>query len=261
MEMHTTPSSILVTGAAGALGRIVFNALKAEGHHVLGFDQSPCPWDREEDWLVGSLTSMEDCMVAMKGRSVLVHLAAVPDDAPFERALMPSNLLGLHHVLEAARHQGVQRVLLASSGQVVWEPITKGPWPVPARHAPGPLSWYALTKVFAEQAGAVYARDYHMDVMAIRLGACPRHPQHAKDIGADLMVRDVYLSPGDLSAFFRLAVTQDWAGYHCLNAASRPIQQERLSLVEARSLLGFEPQDQWPMNCEQYWGVPKSDLP
>ena len=132
---------------------------------------------------------------------------AVPDDAPFESDLMPSNILGLHYLLEAAKESGVQRILMASTGQVVWEPLNHGPWPVRAHVAPSPLSWYALTKVFAEEAGKVMARDFGMDVMMVRLGACPRSPEHAQQIGADPIARDVYFSPGDLAQFFKLAVS------------------------------------------------------
>ena len=57
----------------------------------------------------------------------------------------------------------------------------------------------------------------------------------------------------DLAQFFKLAVSMPWEGFHCLNAASRPLDQERLSLEEAKDLLGYEPVDQWPDAVEAYW--------
>ena len=48
------------------------------------------------------------------------------------------------------------------------------------------------------------ARDYGMDVMMVRLGAYPRSSEHAPQIVADPIARDVYFSPGDLAQFFRL---------------------------------------------------------
>jgi hypothetical protein len=129
---------------------------------------------------------------------------------------------------------------MASTGQVVWEPLNHGPWPVRAHAAPSPLSWYALTKVFAEEAGKVMARDYGMDMMMVRLGACPRSPEDAQQIGADPIARDVYFSPGDLAQFFKLAVCMPWQGFHCLNAASRPLDQERLSLGEAKRFVRLQ---------------------
>ena len=250
MQPQTT---ILVTGAAGTLGRVVFASLQREGYRVRGFDRLCCPWSDQMDWVTGALQSAQDCQRALQGVRIVIHLAAVPDDAPFESDLMPSNILGLHYLLEAAKESGVQRILMASTGQVVWEPLNHGPWPVRAHVAPSPLSWYALTKVFAEEAGKVMARDFGMDVMMVRLGACPRSPEHAQQIGADPIARDVYFSPGDLAQFFKLAVSMPWQGFHCLNAASRPLDQERLSLGEAKDLLGYEPVDQWPDAVEAYW--------
>ena len=52
-----------------------------------------------------------------EGASALVHLAAVPDDAPFLERLVPVNINGLFHVLETARQSSsIKRVVVASSG-------------------------------------------------------------------------------------------------------------------------------------------------
>ena len=96
-------SSILITGAAGALGRVVFRCLQRDGLRVRGFDRYSCPWDGEVDWVLGDLQSPQDCQRALVGVGTLIHLAAVPDDAPFQTDLILSNILGLHHLLEAAK--------------------------------------------------------------------------------------------------------------------------------------------------------------
>ena len=84
------------TGAAGALGRVVFASLQREGYRVRGFDRLCCPWSDPMDWVTGALQSAQDCQRAMQGVGIVIHLAAVPDDAPFESDLMPSNILGLY---------------------------------------------------------------------------------------------------------------------------------------------------------------------
>ena len=48
----------------------------------------------------------------------LVHLAAEPNDAPFDVLLGP-NVVGLYNVMNAAREAELRRVVLASSIQVV----------------------------------------------------------------------------------------------------------------------------------------------
>lgn len=94
------------------------------------------------DWVAGALQSAQDCQRAFQGLGILIHLATVPDDAPFESDLMPSNILGLYHLLEAAKESGVQRILMDSTGQVVARgPLNHGPWPVRAHVVPSPLLW------------------------------------------------------------------------------------------------------------------------
>ena len=56
---------------------------------------------------------------AAEGVDALIHLAATPDDDDFLTKLLPNNILGAYHVLEAARLAGVRRVVLASSGVAV----------------------------------------------------------------------------------------------------------------------------------------------
>ena len=109
-------TTVLVTGAAGALGRFVFASLQREGSRARGLDRLCCPWSDQMDWVIGLLQSVRDCQRALQVVGILIHLAVVPDDAPFESDLMPSNILGLHHLLEAAKESGVQRILMASTG-------------------------------------------------------------------------------------------------------------------------------------------------
>ena len=83
------------------------------------------------------------------------------------------------------------------------------------------------------------ARDFGMDVMMVRLGACPRSPEHANRPDADPIARDVYFSPGDLTQFFKLAVSMPWEGFHCLNAASRPLDQGETLIGRGQRFVGL----------------------
>jgi hypothetical protein len=38
-----------------------------------------------------------------KGTGILIHLAASPDDDDFLTQLVPNNLVGVYHILEATR--------------------------------------------------------------------------------------------------------------------------------------------------------------
>jgi nucleoside-diphosphate-sugar epimerase len=243
---------ILITGAAGVVGRTVAKALAHAGHEVRGFDLRPTLV--VSDHVVGSLMDAAALDRGLEGRECLIHLAACPDDADFMTELLPNNIVGLYNVLEAARRAGVGRVILASSGQVTWGQHLNGPWPSRVTSQPTPKSWYAVTKLFAENAGRIYAERHNMDVLAVRLGACPRSRQQADEIFASEIIRDLYFSPRDLERFFVQAVAvPPGFGFRIVYASSRPTLRQRSDLESARQLLGYEPQDTWPEYLEEYW--------
>ena len=173
-------STVLVTGSAGRIGRAAVRELKARGHTVRGFDRVPTPG--LADSLVGDITDGAAVRRAAQGVQALVHLAATPDDDDFLTQLLPNNIVGVYHVMEAAREAGVRRVILASSGQVVWCQRFTGPLPIGTDVQPTPRGWYAATKVFQEAAGRVYAEAHGLSVVAARLGWCPRNRDHIEEL-------------------------------------------------------------------------------
>src|SRR4051812_28283278 len=168
-------AKILVTGSAGAVGQAVARELERRGHHVRGIDRVPTP--HLQDFAVADIAEPEAVGGVTRGADAVVHLAAHRDDAPFETLLGP-NVVGLYNVMNAARKEKVARVVLASTLQVVWH----GKQPdAPARtDEVHPENHYALTKVWAEQMGAMYARCYGMSVIALRLSWMVRNPNEAR---------------------------------------------------------------------------------
>ena len=248
--MNPPPTKrVLVTGSAGRVGRAAVSALSQEHWNVCGFDRLPTPGS--PDSVVGTLTDPHALRRAAQGAEALIHLGATPDDDDFLGQLVPNNLIGLHHTLEAARDAGVKRVLIASTGQVNWWQQLEGPWPVHPDDPATPRHWYAVTKVAAEAAGKVFAKSYGMTVLALRLGWCPRTKMETDEIASSERGQDTYLSPGDAGRFFVRALEADLPpGFHILFVASRPLRNVILDLAPTESLLGWKPQDQWPTGAE-----------
>ena len=186
---------VLVTGSAGRIGQAAVRELKARGHFVRGFDLEPT--SGSDDSVVGDLVDGTAVRRAAAGMTPLVHLAATPDDDDFLTKLLPNNIVGVYHVMEAAREASVRRVVLASSGQVVWYQGFTGPLPIRVDVPPTPCAWYACAKVFTEAAGRAYVEGHGMSVVAVRLGWCPRTPEHVEELKQTSWGPDVYLSPGD----------------------------------------------------------------
>src|SRR5205807_8476710 len=142
--------------------------LKARGLKLRGFDLAPTPGI--DDSVIGNISDAEAVRRAAQGVQTLIHLAAIPDDDDFLTKLLPNNIIGAYNVLEAARLAGVKRVVLASSGQVVWWQRFSGPLPIGAEVPPTPRGWYAAGKLFLEGAGRAYAEAHGLSVIAARLG-------------------------------------------------------------------------------------------
>ncbi|WP_161967286.1 NAD-dependent epimerase/dehydratase family protein [Fimbriiglobus ruber] len=260
------PQRVLVTGSAGRVGRAAVKGLTAAGHHVVGFDRVPTPGLPPAQSLVAPLSDVAALRAAVAdGVDCVIHLAAAPDDAAFPRKpppddgdnflsdLVPSNLVGPYHVMEAVRTAGVRRVILASTGQVVDGHLRSDDVPVTATMLPRPRYLYACTKVFLEALGQVYATQHGITVLAVRLGWCPRDLGQVAEIRASHLGQDVFFSPGDVGRFFAAAVgAEKLPQYAVVYAGSRPVHNMRYDLDAPRKLFGYEPQDQWPTGAEEF---------
>jgi nucleoside-diphosphate-sugar epimerase len=256
---------ILVTGSAGRLGRAAVAALAAKGHHVIGFDLRPTPGLPKEQSLVATLADVAVLRAAADGVDRIIHLAATPDDAKFPRGtppddgdnfldgLVPNNVVGLYTILELARTRKIPRLILASTGQVIDRHLDSGNVPVNGGTRYAPRYLYACTKVFLEAMGQVYAREHGIEVLAVRLGWCPRDAGQVAEIAASAEDQDVYLSPGDAGRFFVAAVEAPAVpGFHVAYATSRHTGKLLYDLSETTKLIGFEPKDRWPTGASEF---------
>jgi nucleoside-diphosphate-sugar epimerase len=240
---------VLITGSAGRIGQAVVRELSARGWHVRGFDLVVT--SRAAESLVGDLNDAAAVGNAVRGVEAVVHLAATPDDDDFFTKLLPNNIVGVYHLFEAARRAGVKRVVLASSGQVVWWQRFTGPLPISTDAAPSPRGWYAATKLFQEAAGRGYAETHGISVIAARLGWVPRTREHAAELARTNWGPDVYLSPADAGRFFACAVeAPGTVRFAVVYACSRPAKQLVYDPEPAKRLLGFEPHDTWPQGID-----------
>lgn len=258
-----TPQRILVTGSAGRLGRATVKALVEHGHEVRGFDRVPTPGLPADQVFVDDLSDAAVLSHACKDVDVIIHLAATPDDKRFPRGnppwdddnfldeLVPGNIVGVYRVLEAARGMSVRRVMLASSVQVIDGYFDDKLFPVGVDVLPRPRYLYACTKVFAEAMGRTYAVKHNIQVVAVRLGWCPRTREQANDLDKQPEWHGVYLSPMDTGRFFQAAVEADWIpGFHVVYCTSNPPREVMVDLEPTKKWTGYEPKDVWPTGLD-----------
>jgi len=230
---------ILVTGSAGTVGRPVCQELLRCGHEVRGFDRHPS--HELIDAVVADIADAAAVRAAVEGMDAVVHLAAQPVDAPFADLVGP-NVVGLYNTFDACREAGVKRLVLASSVMTV---IRRPDRTHPARvDEAWPGDHYALTKLWAEQMGAMYARRFGMSILAVRIGWVVRNPDEARHM-LKLGIFDIYLSRADVGRFFAAAVTAKGIDFEIAYAASRG-GEKVFDMEPARRLLGYEPKERWP---------------
>jgi UDP-glucose 4-epimerase len=165
----------MVTGGTGFIGGHAIRALMEKGHEVVAFDSIP-----NTDWIddiAGRITiirgEVQDLSVLVDtikrfGIKHIVHTASLLTAASKERpsAAFGVNILGTVNVVEAARLMDVDQVTYASS-TAVYGDTEKGEV-VDEEHPKKPVSIYGISKLFGEQYGAVYSRDYGIGFNALR---------------------------------------------------------------------------------------------
>jgi uronate dehydrogenase len=245
-------ANVLVTGSAGTVGRPLCDELSRRGHVVRAFDRTPTP--DVADAVVADIADAEAVQAAMGGMDAVVHLAAQPHERPFPELVAP-NVVGLYNVMNAARAAEVKRVVLASSMMVVSARADRAR---PARiDERWPNNHYALTKVWAEQMGELYARRFGMSIVAVRLGWMVRNPDEARHM-LDLKIFDCYISRADGARGLAAALEVEDVTFEIVYLAS--LGGDRVFDMEpARRLLGFEARERWPEGLP--FPLPEEPLP
>jgi len=138
---------VLVTGAAGRVGRILVGQLRARGHRVRGLDVRPCLAD---DVVTGSLLDPAALRAATREIDAVVHLSAVMRwDAEADDPVFEQNVVATQRLLRAVP-PGIARFVFASSGEVYPE---RAPayLPIDEAHPLRPDSAYGLSKLLGEE--------------------------------------------------------------------------------------------------------------
>ncbi len=154
---------IVLTGAAGRIGRAVGKRLVSEGLQVIGLDlrtDESLPYSVR----VGDVTDLEALIGLLEGADGVVHLAAVPGPRFAEPHLVfATNVLGTFNMLEGCRKTGVRRVVMASSVNAVGLHYNRcrprlDYLPLDEDHPARPEEAYSLSKWFGELAADATAR-------------------------------------------------------------------------------------------------------
>jgi len=193
MTPFTEPARlrVLITGAAGIIGMCLRTHLR--GRYALLrladiAEQEPAGEGEDvRTFDIREIDSVERCM---QGMDCVVHLAGVPVEDSWEKVL-PLNIEGCYNVFEAARRQGVRRVVFASSNHAVG--YHRRERFIDNAVQPRPDSRYGVSKVFGEALGSMYADKYGMSVACLRIGTFrkPDRPCESRQLLTWISHRDM----------------------------------------------------------------------
>jgi uronate dehydrogenase len=179
---------VLVTGAAGSIGRELGRGLPALGHDLRGLDLSADPASGyEDDWLVGDCLDPDVVDAAVRGVDAVVHLAGNPDEDSLPSSL-ESHVQTTARLLDAMVEHGVGRIAYASSNHAVGLTPRDGTLTTSTR--PRPDTFYGVAKVAAEALLSLYADRHGIGAVAMRIGSFREEPTTVRELST-------WLSPAD----------------------------------------------------------------
>jgi len=160
---------ILLTGAAGNLGKVLRDRLKRYADVVRVSDIADLgPAGAQEEVVPCDLSDAKAVHALVAGVDAIVHLGGVSVERPFEE-ILPANIQGTYHLYEAARRHGVRRIVFASSNHVIG--FYKQGEVLDADSPPRPDGYYGVSKAFGEQLGSFYFDRYGIETVALRIGS------------------------------------------------------------------------------------------
>lgn len=189
--------TVLLTGAAGGVGSRLRKLLAGVYPDFRLSDvvdiADLAPGERFVRTDLADLAAVERLVEGVEG---VIHLGAVSVERPWEE-ILPANIIGGYNLFEAARRQGVKRVVFASSNHVVG--FYRRNRRIGTAALVRPDSRYGVSKAYGEALGALYADKYGLRVLAVRIGNVADRP-------VDLRRMSIWISPEDLVQLVRIGL-------------------------------------------------------
>jgi uronate dehydrogenase len=188
--------TILITGAGGGIGSHLRRELA--GKYALRLsDIRPLKRLAEgERFVAGDIAKLGDMLRASKGVDAIVHLGGYSVEGPWEDILR-ANIIGCYNVFEAARRNGVKRILFATSNHAVG--FYRRDQMIDHRVYIKPDSRYGVSKVFGEALGSLYADKYGMEVFCMRIGNVNPEPIDRRRLS-------IWISPRDMAQLVTIGI-------------------------------------------------------
>jgi uronate dehydrogenase len=223
---------LLLTGAAGGLGRELRTRLKGYCEVLRLSDVASLGSAAQGEELVNARLEDRAAMRnLLRGVDAVVHLGGVSVEVPFD-PILEANIVGVYNLYEAARVNGVKRIVFASSNHVTG--FYRQDEVVSPRDPVRPDSMYGVSKAFGENIARFYFDRYGVETACLRIGSSFPAPN-------DRRMLATWLSYDDLERLVVACLAAPVVGHSIVYGMS----DNRVTWWDNRSAahLGYRPED------------------
>ena len=222
--------SILITGAAGDVGTHLRREL-AGRYQIRASDLRPFKKFGKESSARADISKMSDARRITKGVDAIVHLGGYSVEGPWEN-ILDANIIGCYNVFEAARVNGVKRIIFPTSNHATG--FYRRDQTIDHTVYPRPDGRYGVSKVFGEALGSMYSDKYGMQFLMIRIGNVNPAPIDKRRLA-------IWVSPRDLAQLVSIGIDHPKIQFEIVYGVSG----NKRSWYDNRNAkrLGYEPQD------------------
>ena len=227
--------TVLITGATGDVGTHLARELAGKYKLRLS-DKRPL---KAKNFMKADISKMSDALRITKGVDAIVHLGGYSVEGPWE-SILQANIIGCYNVFEAARRNGVKRILFPTSNHAVG--FYRRDQTIDHRVYPKPDSRYGVSKVFGEALGSLYSDKYGMEVYMMRIG-------NVNPVPIDKRRLSIWFSPRDLAQLVSIGIDRPGIKFEIVYGISGNKRAWYDNSNAKR--LGYQPQDDSEVHAQE----------
>jgi uronate dehydrogenase len=223
--------TVLITGAAGDVGSHLRRELAGK-YRIRASDLRDLAQKfKDQQFMRADISDFKDALRITRGVDAVVHLGGYSVEGPWQ-GILSANIVGCYNVFEAARRNGVKRILFPTSNHATG--FYRRDQTIDHRVYPKPDSRYGVSKVFGEALGSLYAYKYGMEVFCMRLGNVNPAPIDKRRLS-------IWISPRDLAQLVTIGIEHPEIRFEIVYGVSGNARSWYDNSNAVR--LGYRPQD------------------
>ncbi|CAM4243961.1 MAG: NAD(P)-dependent oxidoreductase [Paenibacillus macerans] len=274
---------VVVTGAAGKIGRWTVRTFLEAGHDVVASDRKLREESASKNFIQADLRDYGQVIQLLLGCDAVVHLGNIPTDVRnTPQAIFENNMIVNFNILEACKDLKIPKLVWASSETVLGYPFVPEELsylPVDEEHPTLVKSSYAMAKALTEQLTGMFHKLTNAQLVSLRFANMYEPDEYEKipilhwhDKEKDIQKKNAwaYCDVRDAATACLLAIEKNGLGHEVFHITAPdtimpdpsrdlaekyfpkvPLKKEiqgyetLMAIDKARKILGYEPRYSW----------------